>query len=148
MTMATPYENLAGGAARTSDSPLHDPLDTLQDDSLRNSPGTDSHTQSLAHYVEELARGISQLADNLRHQNADEALQQAGSMARDNPALFLLGSLALGFGLSRVLKDQSPEQQPPFDPLPTGATDNTLFPHDPLEPNGQLRDGGEGPQGA
>lgn len=148
MTMATPYENLAGGAARTPGSPLHDPLDALQDDTLRSSPLTDRHTQSLAHYVEELAQGISQLADNLRHQNADEALQQAGSLARDNPALFLLGSMALGFGLSRVFKEQSPDEQLPFDPLQTAATDDTLFPRDPLEPTREFRDGSQGSQGA
>lgn len=148
MTMATPYENLAGGTARAPGSPLHDPLDTLQDDTLRSSPLTDSHTQSLAHYVEELAQGISQLADNLRHQNADEALQQAGSLARDNPALFLLGSMALGFGLSRVFKEQHPDAQSSFDPLQTGATGDPLFPRDPLEPPSEFRDGGQGSQGA
>lgn len=148
MTMATPYENLAGGAARPSDSPLHDPLDALQDDTLDGPALSDSHTLSLAHYVEELAQGISQLADNLRHQNADQALQQAGSLARDNPALFLLGSLALGFGLSRVFKDQGEEQQSSFDPLQSAAPGDPLSAPDPLAPASPLRDGSDGAQGA
>jgi len=67
-----------------------------------------SDTLGLSHYVTDMAQCMTNLADNLRGKNADELLQQAGKLARDNPALFLTGSIAIGFGLSRFLKASSP----------------------------------------
>lgn len=67
-----------------------------------------SDTLGLSHYVTDMAQSMTTLADNLRGKSADELLQQAGKLARDNPALFLTGSIAIGFGLSRFLKASSP----------------------------------------
>ena len=67
-----------------------------------------SDTLGLSHYVTDIAQNMTTLADNLRGKSADELLQQAGKLARDNPALFLTGSVALGFGLSRFLRASSP----------------------------------------
>jgi len=64
----------------------------------------DSDTFGLSHYVTDVAQSMTTLAENLRGKSADELLQQAGKLARDNPALFLSGSIALGFGLSRFLR--------------------------------------------
>ncbi|MDB6048750.1 MAG: Uncharacterized protein JWR17_1496 [Pseudomonas sp.] len=65
-------------------------------------------TLGLSHYVTDVAQGMTNLADNLRGKSADELLRQAGQLARENPTLFLTGSIALGFGLSRFLKASSP----------------------------------------
>ncbi|WNW11047.1 hypothetical protein RRX38_07735 [Pseudomonas sp. DTU_2021_1001937_2_SI_NGA_ILE_001] len=92
--MATPQYGASGGDDRTTGAPLEDHFD--------DTPSTGSEADGLAQYVDELAQSIAQLADDLRGQNADQALQQAGNLARDNPAKLLLASLALGFGLSRV----------------------------------------------
>jgi len=67
-----------------------------------------SDTLGLSHYVTDIAQNMTTLADNLRGKSADELLRQAGKLARDNPALFLTGSVALGFGLSRFLRASSP----------------------------------------
>ncbi|HEX8596177.1 MAG TPA: hypothetical protein VF682_23265 [Pseudomonas sp.] len=67
-----------------------------------------SDTLGLSHYVTDIAQNMTTLADNLRGKSADELLQQAGRLARDNPMLFLTGSVALGFGLSRFLRASSP----------------------------------------
>jgi hypothetical protein len=69
----------------------------------------DSDTLGLSHYVTDLAQSMTTLADNLRGRSIDELLQQAGKLARDNPALFVTGSVALGFGLSRFLRASAPE---------------------------------------
>lgn len=69
-----------------------------------------SDTLGLSHYVTDLAQNMTALAGNLRGKSIDELLQQAGKLARDNPALFVTGSVALGFGLSRFLRASSPEQ--------------------------------------
>lgn len=67
----------------------------------------DKDTLGLAHYVSDMAQSLTGLAEDLRGKSAEQLLHQAGSLARDNPALFLTGSIAIGFGLSRFLKASS-----------------------------------------
>jgi hypothetical protein len=74
----------------------------------------DGDTLGLSHYVTDLAQNMTTLAGNLRGKSIDELLQQASKLARDNPALFVTGSVALGFGLSRFLK-ASDSGQPPAE---------------------------------
>jgi hypothetical protein len=62
----------------------------------------------LSRYVGDVARQMSGLADSLRNKNAEQLLHEAGRLARDNPLLFLAGSVVLGVGLSRLLKASSP----------------------------------------
>ncbi len=116
MTMANTHETPAGSNARKDGSLIQDPLDPLYAETAAHGdqldpspPPTDMDTQSLAGYIDELAERIAQLADNLRNQNADQALQQAVRLAQDNPTLFMLGSVALGFGLSRAFRTDSPQ---------------------------------------
>ncbi|MCW8194476.1 hypothetical protein F6455_06730 [Proteobacteria bacterium 005FR1] len=68
-------------------------------------------TAALSHYVSELADGISGLSGNLRSKNTDELISDASRLARNNPGLFLLGSVAVGFGLSRIAKANRPPQE-------------------------------------
>lgn len=82
-----------------------------------------SDTLGLSHYVTDIAQNMATLADNLRGKSADELLQQAGRLARDNPALFLTGSVALGFGLSRFLRASSPS--------PTSSSTSPMKPSEP-----------------
>ncbi|WP_109513131.1 hypothetical protein [Pseudomonas ovata] len=117
--MANTHQTSAGNTARKEGSLIRDPLDPLyaetaaSGDRLASSPApADSDTQSLAGYIDELAERIAHLADNLRNQNADQALQQAVKMAQDNPTLFMLGSVALGFALSRTFRTDSPQAGP------------------------------------
>ncbi|WP_296254965.1 MULTISPECIES: hypothetical protein [unclassified Pseudomonas] len=69
----------------------------------------DKDTLGLSNYVTDAAQSLTTLADNLRNKSAEELLQQTGQLARDNPALFLAGSIALGFGLSRFLRASKPD---------------------------------------
>lgn len=61
----------------------------------------------LSRYVGDVAQQMTGLADNLRNKNAEQLLHEAGRLARDNPLLFLAGSIVLGLGLSRLLKASS-----------------------------------------
>src|SRR5687768_6046477 len=56
---------------------------------------------TLAQYAHQLSGGMARLADNLRQGNLDELVSKAQAAARNNPALFILGSVAVGFALSR-----------------------------------------------
>lgn len=61
-------------------------------------------TLGLSHYVVDVADGMQRFAANLRGQNLDELMHQASHLARRNPTLFIAGSIALGFGLTRFIR--------------------------------------------
>ena len=63
--------------------------------------------QTLARYTGEFANSIKTLADTLNTRSIDELGTDALSLARKNPTLFLLGSVAIGFALSRFVKASS-----------------------------------------
>src|SRR5690606_24637823 len=60
-------------------------------------------------YVSEISRGIGSLSSSLRERNTDDLIRDASRLARNNPGLFLLGSVAVGFGLARVAEAKRPE---------------------------------------
>ncbi|TWI50955.1 hypothetical protein IQ22_03654 [Pseudomonas duriflava] len=67
----------------------------------------DNDRAGLSGYVSNLAQSMVGLADTLRGKSADELIREASRLARENPALFLTGSVAIGFGLSRFAKASS-----------------------------------------
>lgn len=69
----------------------------------------------VSHYISDMAQSMGSLAEGLRGKSADQLLHQAGQLARDNPALFLAGSVAVGFGLSRLLRASASQERAPFD---------------------------------
>ena len=64
----------------------------------------DKDTLGMSDYLADMAESISGLAGNLRGKSAEQLLHDGADLARNNPALFIAGSIALGFGLSRFLK--------------------------------------------
>jgi hypothetical protein len=60
--------------------------------------------ESLAAYAGQLAGSMKNLADSLRQRNLDELVNDTQQLARSNPTLFLMGSVAVGIALSRFLK--------------------------------------------
>ncbi|MDB6141937.1 MAG: Uncharacterized protein JWP80_981 [Pseudomonas sp.] len=134
--MPTPYETSQGANFRQPPPPLQEDAQALLDSAKEQGAATlehyretaaeqiqtlaqsaksaadsmqDNDTLGLSHYVTDVAQSMTSLADQLRHKSADELLRQAGQLARDNPGLFITGSIALGFGLSRFLRASSPD---------------------------------------
>jgi hypothetical protein len=64
----------------------------------------DKDTLGMSDYLVDMAESMSGLAGNLRGKSAEQLLHDGADLARNNPALFIAGSIALGFGLSRFLK--------------------------------------------
>ncbi|HKS14125.1 MAG TPA: hypothetical protein VJS90_13950 [Pseudomonas sp.] len=58
----------------------------------------------LSSYLGDLARYLGEFSHQVRDQSAEQLLQKGSQLARDNPAVFLAGSVAIGFGLSRFLR--------------------------------------------
>jgi hypothetical protein len=67
----------------------------------------DQDQESLADYAGQLAGSMKNFADNLRQRNLDELVNDTQQLARNNPTLFLMGSVAVGIALSRFLKASS-----------------------------------------
>lgn len=66
-------------------------------------------TLGLSDHVANMAENMSGLAAKLRNKSAEQLLHDGADLARNNPALFIAGSIAVGFGLSRFLKAGSAE---------------------------------------
>lgn len=58
----------------------------------------------LSGYVSDMAQNMVKLSDDLRGKSVDELFQDVNRIARNNPALFIAGSVALGFGLTRFAR--------------------------------------------
>lgn len=64
----------------------------------------DQDREGLARYARKLGSNISHAAEQIENRSVDDLARQAKQLARENPALFMLGSIAVGFGLSRFFK--------------------------------------------
>jgi galactokinase/mevalonate kinase-like predicted kinase len=60
--------------------------------------------ESLAEYTNRFGSNVKTFADQLRNRNLDDLLRDAQNIARRSPGTFVLGSVALGFALSRFFK--------------------------------------------
>lgn len=58
----------------------------------------------LSGHIADMADSMGRLSDGLRNKSADEILHDVSRIARENPALFLAGSIAIGFGLTRFAR--------------------------------------------
>jgi galactokinase/mevalonate kinase-like predicted kinase len=68
---------------------------------------SDNDKLGLAAYVHSASSCLASLATRLQEKSVDELAQEAKALAQRRPAAFLLGSVMLGFGLSRFVKASS-----------------------------------------
>ncbi len=71
-------------------------------DSLR-----DQGEETLAQATTSIASGLSEYAERLEKRTAEDLIQDLVRLARQNPTLFVLGSVGIGLALSRFLKASS-----------------------------------------
>lgn len=101
-----------GGARQQADAQFGQYRDTAADQIEALAKGAKSmvselqtsDTLGMSDYLADMAESMSGLAGNLRGKSAEQLLHDGAELARNNPALFIAGSIALGFGLSRFLK--------------------------------------------
>lgn len=60
--------------------------------------------QTVASYAADLASGLEKFADTLRRKSVNELASEVQMLARRNPALFIAGSIGVGFAVARFLK--------------------------------------------
>ncbi|MDI3356733.1 hypothetical protein MO767_20625 [Pseudomonas sp. UYIF39] len=101
-----------GGARQQADAQFDEYRDKAADQIEALAKGAKSVVSELeskdalgmSDYLAEMAESMSGLAGNLRGKSAEQLLHDGADLARNNPTLFIAGSIALGFGLSRFLK--------------------------------------------
>lgn len=82
-----------------------DKVDTLADSAQAAAAQLrDDDIGHLSEYVSNLADSMTRLSSTLREKSGDEVLRDIGRLARENPALFVTGSVAVGFGLARFAR--------------------------------------------
>lgn len=90
-------EKVEAGQHRVADE-----ADALSDAIDAAASNLDDHDrEGLARYARELSSNLTDAAGQLEGRSVDELANDAKRLARKNPAMFMLGSIAVGFGLSR-----------------------------------------------
>lgn len=82
--------------------------------------------QASGRVLEQAASGLEQLSDMLRNRDIDSMMQQASSLMRRQPALFVGGAIAAGFVLSRFLKSSSEHSDSQYSAAP-GSHDSEAY---------------------
>ncbi len=91
--------------AETGKRRVADEADNLSDAIDAAASSLDDHDrEGLARYARVLSSNLANAAGHLEGRSVDELANDAKRLARNNPALFMLGSIAVGFGLSRFFK--------------------------------------------
>jgi hypothetical protein len=67
----------------------------------------DESQQTAGRLLDQAASGLEQVSDMLRSRDIDSMMQQATTLMRRQPAMFVGGAIAAGFLLSRFLKSSS-----------------------------------------
>jgi hypothetical protein len=67
----------------------------------------------LADATEDLSQNVRHFAEGGRSKSFDELRHDLEGIARRNPTLFMMGALAIGVGVSRLLKSAPPAEPPP-----------------------------------
>lgn len=69
----------------------------------------------VSEYLGKLASGMHRLSGDLRVKSGDEVLRDISRLARENPALFVTGSVAIGLGIGRFARASRPSLPVPAD---------------------------------
>ena len=127
-----------------------DQLDSLEEgarsvaDALQDNDGL-----GLSQYFSQAAQYVGEFAEQIRHESAESLLQRGAQLARSNPALFVAGSVAVGFAVSRFLRasashettdpeSANPRQSHAVQPVTPdrGSDVSTREPFTPVDPIG------------
>lgn len=70
----------------------------------------DNDRHGLASYAREMSGLLTKAASQIEDRSIEELAHDAKRLARNNPSMFMLGSVAVGFGLSRFFKASAEHQ--------------------------------------
>ncbi|WP_085664864.1 hypothetical protein [Pseudomonas sp. B5(2017)] len=82
-----------------------DQLDSLEEGARSAAAALQGNDSlGLSQYLNQAAECVGEFAEQVRHESAESLLQRGAQLARSNPALFLAGSVAIGFAVSRFMR--------------------------------------------
>lgn len=64
----------------------------------------DDDVGQLSGHITDMANGLGRLAEGLREKSTDQILRDVRQVARENPTLFIAGSIAIGFAITRFAR--------------------------------------------
>ena len=70
------------------------------------------HSDTLGQYANEFAEKMSSLNDQIKNRSLDELASDARTLARDNPAMFMLGAVTIGAVAARFFQAGSTDSSP------------------------------------
>lgn len=124
-------------------------LDSLHHSARSAAEALQGHDSlGLSAYLNQAAQCMGSFAEQVRHESAEHLLQRGARLARDNPGLFLAGSVAVGFALSRFLRASDSHGHTAAEPaagsgehLPSATPDrasdvSSARPYTPVDPIG------------
>lgn len=82
----------------------------------------DESVGNLSQHFARLADGMTRVASGLREKSGDDLVREVGRLARENPTVFVAGSVALGFALTRFGRASARRRQDD-----TGGGDDETF---------------------
>ena len=127
-----------------------DQLDSLEEGARSAAAALQGNDSlGLSQYLNQAAECVGEFAEQVRHESAESLLQRGAQLARSNPALFLAGSVAIGFAVSRFMRASTSHdsttstpsahwsQPQPGQPVPDRGSDvSTREPYTPVDPIG------------
>ncbi|WP_207877839.1 hypothetical protein [Pseudomonas sp. 32_A] len=129
-----------------------DQLDSLEEGARSAAAALQGNDSlGLSQYLTQAAECVAEFAEQVRHQSAESLLQRSAQLAKNNPALFLAGSVAIGFAVSRFMRASTSHEsatpasassgdwsQPhPAQPVPDRGSDvSPREPYTPVDPIG------------
>jgi len=66
------------------------------------------HSDTLGQYASEFSDSLSSFNDKLKNRSLDELASDAETLARDNPAMFMLGAITIGAIAARFFQASAP----------------------------------------
>ena len=145
MTTSPPYHGADGGSSGSHK--VRDDVHKTVDDARQGAAGrvdgiagsidaaaahlSQEDMTRLSGYVHDMAQSLSGFSRDLRDKSGDEMLQDIKQLAHRNPALFLGGSVAIGFGLSRFARSTRARERHMPVPLDQARADFKTSPSAP-----------------
>ena len=88
---------------------------TAQSESVESAVGDiastlGEHSDTLGHYASEFAGTLSTFNDRLKSSSLDDMASDARRIARENPAMFMLGAVTIGAIAARFFQASSPDR--------------------------------------
>ncbi|MFJ4454183.1 hypothetical protein ACIP1G_09855 [Pseudomonas sp. NPDC089392] len=106
-----------------------DQLDSLEEGARSAAAALqDNDSLGLSQYLSQAAQCVGEFAEQVRHESAESLLQRGAQLARSNPALFLAGSVAVGFAVSRFMRASDRHE------TTTAGASSDWHPSDPAQP--------------